>query len=188
MAPPPKTDCQPVARARSGDPAAWDALFRRYQLPLYTFVFEWLREEQASLDAVQETFIKASRHLHQLRSDEKFGSWLFGIARQTCAQFSRKLRPTETLPDGESPEELQHDSPTPSQELQHQEDESEFLQHLGELATEHREVLVLHYLDEFPLAEIAEITGVPLGTVKSRLHYAKSCLRRKCLTRKELAP
>ena len=87
----------PVAQARAGEPAAWDALFRRYQLPLYVFVCELVHDEQASLDLVQETFIAAARHLAGLRDDEKFGSWLFGIAHQKCIQRWRKR--TEVLLD-----------------------------------------------------------------------------------------
>lgn len=53
----------PVAQARAGEPAAWDTLFRRYQLPLYVYVHELIRDEHASLDLVQETFIAAVRHI-----------------------------------------------------------------------------------------------------------------------------
>src|SRR5674476_144950 len=82
----------PVAEARSGEPTAWDTLFRRYQLPLYVYVFELVRDEQASLDIVQETFIAAARHIGGLREDDKFGSWLFGIAHQKCVQRWRKRK------------------------------------------------------------------------------------------------
>src|SRR5690349_16822221 len=75
-----------VPQARAGEPAAWDTLFRRYQLPLYVYVFELTRHEQASLDVVQETFIAAVKHLGGLREDGKFGSWLFGIAHQKVVQ------------------------------------------------------------------------------------------------------
>jgi len=59
----------PVQQARAGSSAAWDVLFRRYQLPLYVYVFELVHEEQTSLDIVQETFINAARHLGSLRDD-----------------------------------------------------------------------------------------------------------------------
>ena len=72
----------PVPQARAGNPAAWDTLFRRYQLPLYVYAFELVHDEQASRDIVQETFLNATRHLGGLRADAKFGSWLFGIAHQ----------------------------------------------------------------------------------------------------------
>src|SRR3954447_26322863 len=80
----------PVQDARTGKPEAWDVLFKRYQLPLYVYVFELLHDEQASLDAVQETFINAARYLDSLRDDSKFGGWLFGIAHQKCVQHWRK--------------------------------------------------------------------------------------------------
>ena len=80
----------PVSEARTGVAEAWDTLFQRYQLPLYVYVFEWVHDEQASLDIVQETFTSAVRHLASLRDDAKFGSWLFGIAHQKCIQRWRK--------------------------------------------------------------------------------------------------
>ena len=89
----------PCQQARAGEAAAWDALFRRYQLPLYVYIFELVRDEQTSLDIVQETFINAVRHLGSLRDDAKFGSWLFGIAHQKCIQRWRKQAREEMLRD-----------------------------------------------------------------------------------------
>src|SRR5271157_1675069 len=85
----------PVHEAKAGDPAAWAVLFRRYQLPLYVYVFEWVRNEQTSLDLVQETFIAAARHIESLRDDSGFGSWLFGIAHQKCIQLWRAKKRVE---------------------------------------------------------------------------------------------
>ena len=116
----------PVREARAGDPEAWSRLFQRYQLPLYSYVFELVRDEQASLDIVQETFINAVRYVGGLRDDEKFGSWLFGIAHQKCIQRWRK-RPRE---DGISVEELEtvpDDEPGPSDWLISKEQEEEFM-------------------------------------------------------------
>src|ERR1019366_4583632 len=87
----------PVAQARAGEPEAWDTLFRRYQLPLYVYVFELVHNEKTSLDLVQETFIAATKHLGGLREDDKFGSWLFGIAHQKCIQRWRKQNREELL-------------------------------------------------------------------------------------------
>ena len=89
----------PVQQAKAGDAQAWDALFKRYQLPLYVYVFELVHEEQTSLDLVQETFINAVRHIGGLRDDAKFGSWLFGIAHQKWIQRWRKQMRDEELRD-----------------------------------------------------------------------------------------
>src|SRR5438876_10837241 len=87
----------PVPEARAGEAAAWDRLFKRYQLPIYVYVFELVHDEQTSLDVVQETFIAAARHIGSLRDDEKLGSWLFGIAHQKCIQRWRKQGRDEAL-------------------------------------------------------------------------------------------
>src|SRR4030095_343908 len=95
----PASEALPVADARLGVLAAWNTLFRRYQLPVFTYVHELVRDEQASFDLVQETFISAVRHIDGLREDEKFGSWLFGIAHQKCIQRWRKDRRSESIID-----------------------------------------------------------------------------------------
>ena len=165
----------PVAAARAGNSAAWDALFRRYQLPLYVYVYELLRQEQTALDVVQETFINAARHLGSLRDDAKFGAWLFGIAHQKCQQHWRKPPRTEPLDDRF--DEFPGEEPLPGELLIRAEQEEEFMSLLNQLTEVHRSVLLLHFLEDFSLDEIASVTGVGLGTVKSRLHYAKKSLR-----------
>ena len=167
----------PVQPARDGNPAAWDVLFRRYQLPLYVYVFELVRNEQTSLDIVQETFIAAVRHIGGLRDDEKFGSWLFGIAHQKCIQHWRKRGGKEILLD-EIPEAPDEFEDGPDDLLIRREQEAEFMNLLNQLPPPQRSVLLLHFVEDFSLEEIARITETPLGTVKSRLHYAKKSLRK----------
>jgi RNA polymerase sigma-70 factor (ECF subfamily) len=165
----------PVPQARAGDPAAWNALFRRYQLPLYVYVFELVRNEQSALDIVQETFIASARHLGSLREDHKFGSWLFGIAHQKCIQRWRQRK--EILLD-EIPELPDDGESGPDDLLIRREQEAEFMNLLDHLPPPQRAVLLLHYIEDFPIEEIARITETQPGTVKSRLHYAKRALRK----------
>jgi len=166
----------PVADARAGSPEAWNALFQRYQLPLYAYIFELVRAEQPSLDIVQETFIAATRHLAGLRDDDKFGSWLFGIAHQKCVQHWRKSGREEPL-DVDFANELPSAENDPSELLIREEQEAEFMQALNQLPPPQREALLLHFIEDFSLEEISGITGASLGTVKSRLHYGKKALR-----------
>jgi RNA polymerase sigma-70 factor (ECF subfamily) len=167
----------PVLQARAGEPAAWDTLFRRYQLPLYVYVFELVHDEQASLDLVQETFIAAVRHIGGLRDDKRFGSWLFGIAHQKCIQRWRKQNREELLREeiAGAPDEFDEG---PDDLLIRREQETEFMNLLNQLPLPHRSVLLLHFVEDFSLEEIAGITETQLGTVKSRLHYAKKSLRK----------
>jgi RNA polymerase sigma-70 factor, ECF subfamily len=166
----------PVAGARAGDAEAWNVLFKRYQLPLYTYVFELLHDEQTSLDIVQETFINAARHIGTLREDAKFGSWLFGIAHKKCIQRWRKYRPEE-LPIDDSGDEYEDPIAGPEEMLIRKEQEAAFMKSLDQLAAPHKSVLLLHFIEDFSLEEIAAITATPLGTVKSRLHYAKKAFK-----------
>jgi RNA polymerase sigma-70 factor (ECF subfamily) len=167
----------PVPQAKTGDPEAWDILFRRYQLPLYVYVFELVHDEQTSLDLVQETFIAAVRHIGGLRDDDKFGSWLFGIAHQKCLQRWRKQNREEILPDeiAETPDESDN---RPDDLLIRQEQEAAFMQLLNQLPLPQRSVLLLYFVEDFSLEEIAGITGAAVGTVKSRMHYAKRAFRK----------
>ena len=167
----------PIAQARIGDATAWDRLFRRYQLPLYVFVVEMVRDEQASLDIVQESFINAVRHLDTLREDQKFGSWLFGIAHQKCIQRWRKENRQETVRDAFAalPPELEN---SPDVLLMRREQEAGFMALVNRLPLPQRSVLLLHFVEDFSLEEIAAITGSVVGTVKSRLYYAKKTLRK----------
>lgn len=164
-----------VSQARAGEPAAWDTLFRRYQLPLYVYAFELVRDEQAALDIVQETFIAAARHLDGLRDGAKFGSWLFRIAHQKCLQRWRKRK--EVLFD-EIPELPDEIADGPDDVLIRQEQEAGFMKLLEQLPLPQRSVLLLHCVEDFSLEEIARVTETPVGTVKSRLHHAKKSLRK----------
>jgi RNA polymerase sigma-70 factor (ECF subfamily) len=167
----------PVQQARAGDAEAWNTLFRRYQLPLYVYAFELVRDEQTSLDIVQETFINAVRHIGSLRADAKFGSWLFGIAHQKCIQRWRKQAREEMLRDEFANAPAQFET-APDDLLIREEQETEFMRLLNQLPPPQRSVLLLHFVEDFSLEEIAGITGVSIGTVKSRLHYAKKSLRK----------
>ncbi len=171
-----ETEQLPVAQAKAGDPAAWEALFRRYRLPLYVYIFEMVRNEETSFDLVQETMINAVRHIGTLREEQKIGGWLFGIAHQKCVQwFRRQSREDLALKEvAEEPIEFQDDA---GELLVRREQESEFMQLLENLPAAQRSALLLYFVEQFTLAEIAAISDVSVGTVKSRLHYGKIALR-----------
>src|SRR2546425_825153 len=122
----------PVAAARVGSPEAWDALFQRYQLPLYAYVFELIRSEQTALDVVQEAFIRAARHLASLRDDDRFGSWLFSIAHRGCVDRWRKSGREEPL-EPELADALPADEGDPSELLIRREQEAEFMKLIEQL-------------------------------------------------------
>src|SRR5947209_11174852 len=131
---------------------AWDTLFRRYQLPLYVYVVELVQDEQTSLDIVQETFISAVKHLASLREDEKFGSWLFGIAHQKCIQRWRKKGREAILLEAFAGDEPEQEA-GPVELLIRAEEEAEFMTLLNQLPAAQRAVLLLHFVEDFSLEE-----------------------------------
>lgn len=165
-----------VAQARNGDPDAWDTLLRRYRLPIYIYIFQLVRNEQTSFDLVQETMVSAIRNIGMLQDDRKFASWLYRIAHQKCLQlWRRQNREGHALRElGEEPDDYEEN---PRQMLIREEQRARFLELLEQLPFEQRSALVLFFVEEFSLDEIASITGTSVGTVKSRLHYAKKALR-----------
>lgn len=167
----------PVTEARAGDSDAWNVLLARFRLPLYAYVFELVRDEQSSLDIVQESFINAARYIRSLRRDEKFGSWLFNIAHQKCVHHWRKQPRLWISTDAEE-KEIAGDDPGPSELLIRKEQEEECRQLLNQLPLPQRSVLLLHFIEDFSLEEIAGITEAQIGTVKSRLHYARKAFRK----------
>jgi RNA polymerase sigma-70 factor, ECF subfamily len=170
----------PVSDARAGSPEAWSVLFKRYQLPLYVYVVELVHDEQTALDVVQETFVNASRYISNLRDNEKFGSWLFGIAHQKCIQRWRQQNREPIVHEdslsSSGGEEADHDSP--DELLIRREQEAEFMKLLNSLPLPQRSVLLLYCIEEFSIEEIAAISAIAIGTVKSRLHYAKKAFRK----------
>ena len=167
----------PIQAARAGDAEAWGVLLARYRLPLYAYVFELVHHEQTSLDIVQESFINAARHIAGLRDDAKFGSWLFNIAHQKCIQHWRRARPEEIAIDPQD-EALPDFEDGPRELLIRKEQVGEFMRLLDQLALPHRAVLLLYFVEDFSLEEIAGITATNLGTVKSRLHYARKAFKK----------
>jgi RNA polymerase sigma-70 factor (ECF subfamily) len=170
-----------VQDARRHDAHAWNTLLKQHQLPLFAYVAELTRDRETALDLVQETFANAVRHIATLRDDSRFASWLFGIAHQRCVQqFRRKRRHeeffTETNECADDFPDSEFDDPRDT--LIRVENTEAFFLLVEKLPVAQRSALLLHVLEDFSLEEIATITAVPVGTVKSRLHHAKRALRK----------
>jgi RNA polymerase sigma-70 factor (ECF subfamily) len=165
-----------VRHAQSGGQAAFEVLVERYDRRLLYYVRRLLGESRldAALDVMQSTWLQVHRRLHGLKAPEAFRVWLYRIAHdQAMSELRRQgLRPTpadiETLDvSGNRTESSQHNFD--NVELVHRA--------LSQLTLEHRQVLTLRFLEEMSVEEIAKVTDIPAGTVKSRLHYARLALR-----------
>lgn len=164
-----------VVRCQLGEPEAFDELIARWQAPLWTFVRRLAGREEAAGDLVQEVWLRVIRGLPRLRDGSKWRAWLFGIARRTMMDRLREQyarAPIVEMEAGEMPDLALHAA-------DEREDIEALERGLARLPIVEREALTLFYLRELSLAEAAEVLGLPVGTVKSRLFRARQMLRRE---------
>jgi RNA polymerase sigma-70 factor (ECF subfamily) len=172
----PRNDRELVYAARRGDVPSFDALFYRYRDGIYRLSLAITKDPQAAEEIVVDTFARAYRALARLEPDDTLRPWLYRVAINES--YDRRPRGAPATPLDESAEELAaSDNRSPAALAERAETRRTVLAALETLDTKHRTVVVLHYLNELPLAEIALIVDCPVGTVKSRLHYALRRLR-----------
>jgi len=165
-----------VRHAQSGGQAAFEVLVERYDRLLLYYVRRLLGEPRvdAAFDVMQSTWLQVHRRLHGLKAPEAFRVWLYRIAHDQAMSELRRLGQRPTPADIETLN-VPNDR---SESSQHNFDNVELVHRgLGQLTLEHRQVLTLRFLEEMSVEEIAKVTDVPPGTVKSRLHYARLALR-----------
>ncbi|HTD67331.1 MAG TPA: sigma-70 family RNA polymerase sigma factor [Candidatus Limnocylindria bacterium] len=163
-----------VVRSQLGDEAAFAELLRMYSPRLRFYVSKMLhdRHENAE-DLLQEIWLSIFRALPKLNDTAAFRAWLFRIARdRVCREFRRHRIEFRSF-DGQQVEHVAVDD-----ELNEAVDREAVRQQLDQLSTEHREALVLRFIEDMSCDDIARVTGSTLGTVRSRIHYAKRALRR----------
>ncbi len=162
-----------VVRAQLGDKLALERLIQRYHAPLKYYVRRMVRENSRADDVLQEIWLTVLRQLRKLARPEAFRSWLYGIARNKSLQAMRIVHRQHALPE-EVP--VNEDDETESDFSE--EHAANLHTALGTLSIEHRDVLMLRFLEEMSYEEVAATTGCTAGTVKSRIYYAKRALRR----------
>jgi RNA polymerase sigma-70 factor (ECF subfamily) len=161
-----------VERARDGDDAAFAELVDLDGDLSYAIAYRILRDPERAQDAVQQAFLLAWRELPRLRDPERFGVWLHRLVVNACYEEYRRYRRWSV-----NVRALPVDGPATSDATIAIDERDALERAFQTLSPEHRTVIVLHHHAGYPLASIAEVTGVPLGTVKSRLHYATRTLR-----------
>jgi len=161
-----------VERARQGDEVAFSELVDLDGDRCYAIAYRILRDVERAQDAVQQAFLLAWRELPKLRDVERFEVWLHRLVVNACYEEFRRYRRWST-----NVRAIPADGPGGPDMTVSVDDRDSLERAFRRLSPEHRAVVVLHHHAGYPLASIAEVAGVPLGTVKSRLHYATRILR-----------
>lgn len=171
-----RNDRELVYAARGGDERAFDALFYRYRDGIYRLSLAITKDPQAADEIVVDTFARAYRALMRLEPDDTLRPWLYRVAINESYDRRPRVIPASSL-DAAAEEVAAGDERSPASLAEREETRRVVLGALDTLDEKHRTVVVLHYLSELALAEISVIVGSPVGTVKSRLHYALRRLR-----------
>ena len=165
-------DPELVELARNGDRDAYEALARASADRLYGIAYRIVHDSDLADEAVQQTLVQMWRELPSLRDPHRFEAWTYRLVVRFCQLDARRARRTGVR-------EISIDESTPARSDAYADADvrDQLDRALATLSLDHRTVVVLHHYSGLPLGEIAEILGVPYGTVGSRLYHATRALR-----------
>lgn len=185
MNPDPSEDRDLVGRCLRNDQRAYRALLAKYERAVYALVRRMVPDPEDARDLAQEAFVRAFKNLEQYDPERKFSSWLFRIANNLCIDHYRR-RKLETVPlvrqhAGEEEEtwDLPDAAANPAETFSDQERGRRLLAAVQALPPGYRMVILLRHQEDLAYEEIAETLGLPLGTVKARIHRAHRLLKEK---------
>jgi RNA polymerase sigma-70 factor (ECF subfamily) len=169
-----------VRAAQGGDMGAFEELVARHRDKVYARAYSMMRNEEEALDLSQEAWVKGWQRLNQFQGESSFATWLTRIVINLCLDQLRKQKrhrseSIEAMDEESGGVERQMPVVTvnPTAGLERQELRQRIDTALGQLSYEHRTVLVLHEFQEMEYKEIAKTMGCSIGTVMSRLFYAR---------------
>jgi len=179
-----------VARLQANEDAAYDELVRTYNASIYHVAFRMLGDAAEASDVVQEIFLKVFRNIKGFKGEAALKTWIFKIAFSEILNrlrwWKRRHRfatvSLDERPNGIPTSEIVPDAgPTPEEVLQCKEREGAIQQALGRLSHEHRSIIVLRDIEGFSYNEIADVLGISMGTVKSRIARARADLKKSLM-------
>ncbi len=176
------TDGDLIAGVIAGRTDGFEELVRRYQRPITGYVFRLTGDYEASLDVTQEVFIKVYNSIAKYSPEYKFSTWLYRIAHNAAVDHLRRNSITPQSLETENAEgtyEIQIESRTssPEQDRERKEWRTEIDAVVRCLPPAYRDLILLRHARDLSYDEIAEVTGLPLGTVKNRLFRAREMMR-----------
>ncbi|QUW03107.1 sigma-70 family RNA polymerase sigma factor [Chloracidobacterium validum] len=176
------SDLELVERTLGGENHAFEMLVRRWERPIFSLAYRLVGSDEDARDVCQETFLAAFRHLKSFRGEAKFSSWLYRIALNACHSRQRR-QPAEQLSLEEQAEARGFDpldaSASVDERLLHDERAQLVRRALAALPPEMRQVIVMKEYEGLKFHEIADVLGLPVSTVKTRLYTGLNILRRR---------
>ena len=180
----PETDRELLEAVRGGDRRALEQLLARHQGEIYRFGARMCRDDEDAKDVLQETMIAAARTMPEFRGASALSTWLYAIARSFCL---KKRRTSKFAPEridsleahASQASEIADDRRTPEEDAVGRQLQSAVQAAIAELDPMYREVIALRDIEGLSAAEVAEVTGISVEAVKSRLHRARTAVRER---------
>jgi RNA polymerase sigma-70 factor, ECF subfamily len=175
-----------VKRCQAGDTGAFDELVTKYRSKVFSMIYGMVQNEQDAWDLAQEGFLKAWRSIHRFKCQSSFYTWLYRIMTNVTIDALRRksFRSDSEFDDRIAPAEFEAGSrttpasaPLPDLSLERAEIRQRIELAIGKLTPEHRAVIVMKEIQDLQYNEIADILGCSVGTVMSRLFYARKKLQ-----------
>jgi len=169
-----------ILRCQQGDEAAFEALLHLYEKRVYTLCRRMCRTEEDAMEAAQDAFLAVWRGIGAYRADAAFSTWLYRLATNACLDLLRREKKRGgdvSLDDDEAMPDRRDPAPLPDELAERAEEQRAVREGVLALPADYRAVLLLRETEQLSYAEIAEATGLELGTVKSRISRARHLLR-----------
>ncbi len=178
-------DLEKVRASKAGDREAFDYLITKHKDIVYAVAFRFAKDQDLALDLAQDVFVRAFKGIKSFKGRSRFSTWLYRIAINTCIDYTRKQ--SRSVSSRAVPEEVAEYADSepigirpprgPAKKALTSELGEQIQKAVDALPEYHKSVFVLYEIEGMPYKEIADVVGCSIGTVMSRLHYARKKLR-----------
>ena len=170
-----------IALAKQGDVVAFERLYEMHKAAIFRTALVVTNDRAVAEEILQDAFLRAYKHINRVHDGVSLAPWLYRITVNLAYDWAVKQRRWLTVINNFVERIVITNVPSPEHSVEEMETQALLYEAINRLEFKQRTTLVLFYLQDFSLAEIAEVMECPIGTVKSRLHYARTNLRRELL-------
>lgn len=181
-----------IKKCKKGNREAFNRLFEIYQSQVVNIAYSMLSDREDAYDAAQEVFVRVYKNIGSFKEESSFNTWLYRIITNVCFDILRKRQKTSKVISisnmmGEDNDiDIPDDSPTPEENIELTERQRAVKDAISQLREEYRVVITMCDIEGMSYDDIAEMLGIPKGTVKSRINRARSSLKKILITKREL--
>ena len=173
-----------IERCKSGDREAFGTIVQKYMKPAYYVALGYVGTPDDALDISQDAFVNAFRHIKRFDSSKKFFPWFYSILKNLCMNHLTRVRrrredSIDAMAEEEGEVRIPLETASPEQDAARREMGRKIGTALLQLRPKEREIIILQHFQDYSYQEIADLLGIPIGTVMSRLYSARRALRKE---------